>query len=82
MFLQSCLFVSMACQDWLRLVGYRFRACPGSFKTSPVQKIPNEKAGRPLVPDKPGCIMSCRGGETDPDFTRPFLWIFAPDFCS
>ena len=37
------------------------------------------KAGRPLDTDKSGCIKSCRGGETDPDFSRPFLWIFVPD---
>ena len=27
-----------------------------------------------LDPDKPGCIMSCQGGATDPVFSRPFLW--------
>ena len=32
---------------------------------------------QPLEPDKPGCIMSCQGGETD--FSHPFLWIFLLD---
>ena len=69
-----------------------FRACPGSFLSSPIQNIqtprhvgksctkhPDPKAGRPLDPDKPGCITSCWGGETDPDYSRPFLWIFVPE---
>ena len=47
-----------------------------SFK---INKPQDPKAGRHLDPDKPECITSCRGGETDPDFSRPFFGNFVPN---
>ena len=45
-------------------------------------KNPDPKAGRPLVLDKPECIKSCRGGETDLDFLALFYGFLSltPDF--
>ena len=54
-----------------------FITCPGNFPSSHGEKHPNPKSGQEVVPDKPGCIASCWGGETDPNFLH-----FFPDFHS
>ena len=56
-----------------------FKACPGSFQSSHGRKYPDPKSNWPLHPDKPGCITSCRGGDTNRDFFLPFFWIFVPN---
>ena len=43
-----------------------------------LQKVYQLKSGRPLDPDKPGCITSCRGRETNPKLSRPFFVDFCP----
>ena len=40
-------------------------------------KHPDSKAGQPLDTDKPGCITSGWGGETDPQISR----LFSEDLC-
>ena len=74
MFLLSCLSVQLVRTSyglsvrslWLVHVVYR-----------PVcTKHPNPKAGRSLDTDKPRCITSGRGGETDPQISCLFLMYF------
>ena len=49
-----------------------------SFLSSHGEKHHNPKSGQEVDPDKPGCTMSCQGGETSPYFCM-FFWIFVPD---
>ena len=77
MFLQSCLFVSSACQDMLQPAFYGFGACPGIFKTSPVQKIPTlRQVGLQF---QRSLDVSSPVGEVKP--TQIFLILFV-DICT
>ena len=59
-------------------------ACSGSFPSSRGEKHPDPKSGQDLDPDKPGCTMSCRGNEIDPNFHSLFGGFRSPipDFCN
>ena len=39
----------------------------------------NIQSGHSLDTDISGCITSCGGGKTNPDFSCSFFWIFCPD---
>ena len=69
--LQSCWFVTMACQGFILLVSYGFTACHGENHTDP-------KSGLDLDPENLGCTMSCQGDVTDPTFLRTFFLHLRP----
>ena len=54
-------------------------ACHGSFPSCHVEQHPDPKSGQEVDPDKPGCITSCQGEETDPTFLHTFFSGFGPD---
>ena len=56
----------MAYCDDLQLVCCTSKACPDSFPSNDSEKYPDHKSIHDLDPDKPGCILSCLGGEIDP----------------
>ena len=75
--LQFCSFVIAFCRGLIRLVGYRFAACPGNSPSSRGENHSDPKLGQDQDPDKSGCTTSCRGSEMDPTFLCVFSG-FAP----
>ena len=68
----------MAYRDKLRLVYCTFEACPHIFMSSYGEKLANLKSGHDLDADKPGCTMSCQGGETNRIFPVHFSRFLFP----
>ena len=84
MFLQSCLSVQLVGPATACLLGVQGLSVRASglvlIVSRPVcTNHPNPKAGWPLDTDKPACIMSGRGGETDPQISHLLLWICVTD---
>ena len=76
--LQSCLFVSMACQGLLQLACYGFMAGRTSLPYSHEENYPDPKSGWELVPNKPVCATSGQEDVTDTSFLHAFLWFSSP----
>ena len=56
--------------------GKGFTACLYSFPSGHGETYP--KSGRDLVPDKPGCPMSCLGGVSDQMYCTLFTGFLSP----